>query len=274
MTADLLDTDRPAARRRLRAPSSRLKAPLLGAGAGAYLPVAILLAWAAAAGAHLLPSTILPSPQTVAHSAVQLIASGELQGHLWASLKRVAVGAGSGLSLGLALGLALGLSQRVDAWIGPFFRTIAQVPSLAWIPPLMLLLGIGESLKYVVLAKACMVPVAITTAAGVRNIAGEYMEVARLLKLPRWSLFAKVILPGALPSICSGFRQGMAHVWTTLIIVEMMASSNGVGYLMSWSRQLFQLDVVMVCIVVISLVGYGLDRLLKLGEARLQGWRG
>jgi sulfonate transport system permease protein len=237
------------------------------------LPGLILLVWAVAAAVHALPSTILPSPAAVALSAAQLIKSGELEGHLLASLRRVLVGAGAGLSLGLVLGLALGMSRRVDAWIGPFFRTVAQIPSLAWIPPLMLVLGIGESLKYVVLAKACLVPVTITTCAGVRNIGDEYLEVARLVKLPRWALFTKVVLPGALPSIFSGFRQGMAHVWTTLIIVEMMASANGIGYLMSWSRQLFQLDVVMVCIVTISAVGFGLDRLLRWGESHLQGWR-
>jgi len=247
---------------------------LLGPFASLYLPLFILLVWAVAAQARLLPATILPSPAAVAHSAVQLIASGELAGHLLASLKRVAIGAGAGLFLGLILGLALGLSRRIDAWIGPFFRTLFQIPSLAWIPPLMLVLGIGESLKYVVLAKACLAPVTIMTCAGVRNIAGEYLEVGRLMKLPRLALFTKVVLPGALPSIFSGFRQGMAHVWTTLIIVEMMASANGVGYLMSWSRQLFQLDVVMVCIVAISAIGFGLDRLLRLGESRLQAWKG
>lgn len=245
----------------------------LGPGASLYLPLGVLLLWAGAAALHLLPSTILPSPAAVAYSAVQLAVSGELAGHLLASLKRVAIGAGAGLFLGLILGLALGLSRRVDTWIGPFCRTLFQIPSLAWIPPLMLVLGIGESLKYVVLAKACLAPVTIMTCAGVRNIAGEYLEVAKVMKLPRWALFTKVVLPGALPSIFSGFRQGMAHVWTTLIIVEMMASANGVGYLMSWSRQLFQLDVVMVCIVTISVIGFGLDRLLRLAESRLQAWK-
>jgi sulfonate transport system permease protein len=117
------------------------------------------------------------------------------------------------------------------------------------------------------------VPVAITTAGGIRNIASDYIEVAKVLRLSRRTLAAKVIFPGALPSIFSGFRQGLAHVWTTLIIVEMMASANGMGYLMSWARQLFQLDVVMVCIVIVGVIGFLLDLVLKRAEARLQTWR-
>jgi sulfonate transport system permease protein len=181
----------------------------------------------------------------------------------------VAVGFALGGVLGLALGMAMGFSRTLDAWIGPLFRVIAQVPSLAWIPLLMMILGIGETLKFVVLAKACLVPVAITTAAGIRNISSDYVEVGRVLKLSRLSVVGKIIIPGALPSIFSGFRQGLSGVWTSLIIVEMMASANGMGYLMSWARQLFQLDVVMVGIVVVGVIGFTLDLILKRAEARL-----
>jgi sulfonate transport system permease protein len=188
------------------------------------------------------------------------------------SLRRVAIGFAGGASLGLVLGVAMGSSRTLEAWIGPSFRTVAQIPSLAWIPLLMMVLGIGEALKFVVLAKAAMVPVAIASAAGISAIPREHLEVARVLKLSRTALIAKVILPGALPSVFSGVRQGLASVWTSLIIVEMMASADGLGYLMNWSRLLFQLDVVMVCIAVVGLVGFSLDYSLKRVEARLQGW--
>jgi sulfonate transport system permease protein len=250
------------------------RAGLLGPWAGLYLPALILALWWVAADSHWVASTILPAPSLVARSFYDMVASGELADNLGASLKRVAVGFVIGGVLGLLLGTAMGFSRTFEAWIGPLFRTIAQIPSLAWIPLLMMVLGIGESLKYVVLAKACLVPITITTAAGIRNIPREYLEVGKLLRLSDRTLVTKVIFPGALPSIFSGVRQGLAHVWTTLIIVEMMASANGLGYLMSWARMLFQLDVVMVCVVIIGVIGFCLDAVLKRVEARLQVWRG
>lgn len=257
----------------LDVPRSRLL-PIrwLGPWAGLYLPGALVLLWWIAAANTWLPSNILPSPALTAKSAVQLIASGELASHLAVSLGRVALGFAGGAVLGLVLGVAMGASRTLEAWIGPSFRTVAQIPSLAWIPLLMMVLGIGETLKFVVLAKAAMVPIAIATAAGVSAIPKEHIEVARVLRLSRSALISKVILPGALPSVFSGVRQGLAHVWTSLIIVEMMASADGLGYLMNWSRLLFQLDVVMVCIVVVGVVGFSLDYGLKRAEARLQAW--
>jgi sulfonate transport system permease protein len=246
----------------------------LGPWAGLYLPGALLFLWWLASANLWLPSNILPSPAVTASSFVDLIASAELAEHLGASLRRVSVGFAAGAVIGLTLGAAMGFSRAFDAWIGPLFRGFAQIPSLAWIPLLMMILGIGEALKFVILAKAAMVPVAIASATGIRNISKDYVEVGRVLRLSRTSLVGRIILPGALPSIFSGLRQGLAHVWTSLIIVEMMASADGVGYLMNWSRLLFQLDVVMVCIVVVGAIGFSLDYTLKRVEIRLQAWRG
>lgn len=278
MSVDIL-----GAGRNLAAPSApgaggklaaRLRSfPWLGPWAGLYLPAGLLALWWIASANAWLPSTILPSPLFTAGSFADLIRSGELAANLGASLKRVAVGFAIGASLGLLLGMTMGFSRTVDAWIGPLFRTFAQIPSLAWIPLMMMVLGIGETLKFVILAKAALVPVAIASATGIRNISKDYVEVGRILRLSQASLVTRIILPGALPSVFSGFRQGLAHVWTSLIIVEMMASADGMGYLMNWSRLLFQLDVVMVCIVVVGLIGFGLDQVLKRAEARLQAWR-
>ncbi len=241
---------------------------------GLIFPAFILALWWWASDKVLLPANILPGPKVVFATFKELIATGDLQSNLGISLLRVAKGFALGGVLGLALGFALGFSTTFERWIGPTFRTLAQVPSLAWIPLLMQIFGIDDTLKLVVMAKAALIPIAFTTSTGVRNIPASYLEVGKVLRLRRITMLLRVILPGALPSIFSGMRQGLAHVWVSLIIVEMLASAEGIGYLMSWGRTIFQLDIVMVGIIVIGVVGFSLDLTLRLLESRLLRWQG
>ena len=149
------------------------------------------------------------------------------------------------------------------------FLAIAQIPILAWLPFFMLLLGIGEALKIVLVAKAVFTPVTLGTCAGIRAVPERYLELARVLGLSRARTLRNVVLPAALPQLFSGFRYGLTHAWLSLVAVELLASFEGVGYLMVYSRQLFQLDVMVAVMLVIALIGLLLDRALAFGEARL-----
>jgi sulfonate transport system permease protein len=262
------------ARPKSRAARSRAGARAGNIALGLLFPAALLALWWWASDNVLLPATILPGPWVVFATFKELVETGDLQSNLAISLFRVAKGFALGSVLGLSLGFALGFSAPFERWIGPTFRTLAQVPSLAWIPLLMQIFGIDDTLKLVVMAKAALIPIAFTTAAGVRNIPASYREVGKVLRLRPLTMLLRVILPGALPSIFSGMRQGLAHVWVSLIIVEMLASAEGIGYLMSWGRTIFQLDIVMVGIVVIGIVGFSLDLVLRLLETRFLRWEG
>jgi len=240
-------------------------------------PLLVLATWEIASALHLLPANILPGPVAVLRTAWELVTGeyGEkLSVHLIASLWRVARGAAIGLPIGLLLGLALGFSPAIESWIGPLFRTIAQIPSIALIPLLMMVLGIDDKLKLFIMAKACVIPLTLVTADGIRNIPKSYLEVGEVLRLRRWTLLGKVVLPAALPSIFTGVRQGVAHVWVSLVAVEVLASTEGIGYLMTWGRLIFQLDVVLVCVGVIGLIGFTLDFGLRRFEGRLLRWKG
>lgn len=238
------------------------------------LPLTVLTAWWITSAYEVLPANILPSPIAVVQTAHDLWVSGEISSNVGISLWRVVRGGAIGLTVGLALGLALGFSPAVDSWIGPLFRTIAQIPSIALIPLLMMLLGIDDKLKLFIMAKACVIPLALVTADGIRNISKTYLEVGAVLRLRRWTLIRRIVLPGALPSIFVGIRQGLAGVWVSLVAVEVLASAEGIGYLMTWGRLIFQLDVVLVCVAIIGLVGFILDFSLRKIEARLLSWRG
>jgi len=241
------------------------------------LPALLLAGWSGISHFKLLPANILPGPTTVFSTFCDLVtgAYGEkISTHLAVSLWRVARGAAIGLPVGLALGLALGFSPAVESWIGPIFRTIAQIPSITLIPLLMMILGIDDKLKLFIMAKACVIPLTLVTAAGIRDIPRQYLEVGEVFRLRRWTQITKIIIPGALPSIFTGIRQGIAHVWVTLVAVEVLASADGIGYLMTWGRTLFQLDLVLVCVAIIGSIGFILDFGLRRCESRLLKWGG
>jgi sulfonate transport system permease protein len=240
----------------------------------AAFPLAVVVLWWWVSAREMLPANILPGPDVVLLTFFEQLSGGEIAEHLSISLWRVAQGAALGVSIGLMLGLALGASPAFESWIGPTFRTLVQIPSIALIPLLMMVLGIDEKLKLFIMAKACVIPLALVTAEGIRNIPREYLEVGQVLRLSRLSFFRYVALPGALPSIFTGIRQGVAHVWVALVAVEVLASAEGIGYLMTWSRHLFQLDVVLVCVAVIGFIGFALDFSLRRIETRLLRWRG
>ena len=124
----------------------------------------------------------------------------------------------------------------------------------------MVFFGIGETLKLVVLVKAIVVPVTLHTLVGVRDAQPGLREAARVLRLPSHLLIRRLILPAALPAFMAGVRLALAAGWTSLLAVELLASSEGIGYLMVWARQLFMLDIVFVCIVVIGVLGVAMDR--------------
>ncbi len=236
---------------------------------GFVIPAALLSAWCGVTAAHWVPDQILPAPAAVWEAFGTLTRSGELQNNLGISLSRVGYGFGAGTLAGLLLGAGMGFSDALARFVRPTFLVISQIPILAWLPFLMLLLGIGESLKIVLVAKAVFTPVTLSTCAGIRGVPARYLELARLLQLTSLGTLRRVVLPAALPQLFSGFRYGLTHAWLSLVAVELLASYEGVGYLMVYSRQLFQLDVMVAMMLVIAAAGLVLDRFLSLGESWL-----
>lgn len=236
------------------------------------LPLLVLVTWQLAASHTLLPVQILPPPSLVLHTLVDLTLSGDIVTNLELSLWRIAVGIAIGCSLGIALGTAMGLSRTVDDYVSPLFRALAQIPSFGWVPILILIFGLDEIVKYLIIAKACFVPTTIAMAEGIRNIPRSYKEVATVLGLSRSATIRKLIVPAALPTIFGGLRLAFSHAWIALIVVEMLAAQEGVGYMMVWGRTLFQTDIVIACMIVIGVIGLAMDSGLRRLERRLRRW--
>lgn len=243
------------------------------AGSALLLPLLVLTLWQISSQAEWIASQILPAPSRIAETLLELWQSGDLMSNLNISLIRVLYGFGAGAAIGLLLGSAMGLSKNVEAYLYPTFKAISQIPALGWIPLLIMLVGIGEAMKVLIIAKAAMVPVTINTLQGIRNISPQYLEVAKVYRFNTWQLLAKVVIPATLPSLFNGLRYGLSNAWLALVTVELLASSEGIGYLMVWGRQLFQMDLVLATIVVIGLVGLAIDQSLQWLEAHFLRWR-
>ena len=237
------------------------------------LPFALLALWALATHFAWIAPQVLPAPDAVVLTLKDALLSGELWANLQISLLRVLAGFAIGLVGGLALGVAMGLSPTVQDYVYPLFKAFAQVPVLGWLPLLMLLVGIDEALKIILISKAALVPIALNTFKGIRNVPTRYIEVGRVLRFTRWQMLARIVFPAALAPIWNGIRYGLTHAWLALVVVELLASSEGLGFMIVYGRQLFQLDVVLAAVLVVGVVGYALDKVLAAIETRLLGWR-
>lgn len=238
------------------------------------LPFGLLLsAWWAVAAAGWYPPNLLVSPQIVAQAFADGWSSGELQSHLSISLGRLAAGLALGSALGLLFGVLMAVSRGFNVATAPLFNTVRQVPSIALIPVLILMLGVDETFKVVIITKAAFFPVALAAAEAVRGIPAAHIEVARAYRLPRHIVLWKVLLPATVPDVVTGFRLAAGRAWGTLVAAELIASDAGLGQMMEFGRQMFRMDVVMLGLVIAGLIGFALDRGLKALEFRLMGWR-
>jgi len=231
------------------------------------LPAALLALWVAGAERGWISPQVLPPPLFVYETLRDLAVSGDLWLNVSASLQRVLVGFAAGAFIGLALGSAMGLSRRFEAYVLPTFNALVQIPVLGWLPFVLLIVGIGEPLKYILIAKAAMVPVALNTLQGFRQTPVALREVGQVYGYSRRQQVLEIVLPHAVPTLFTGLRLGFTKAWLSLVVVELVASSEGLGYLIVYGRQLFQLDLVMAAVVVVGAIGYAIDRLLDALEA-------
>jgi sulfonate transport system permease protein len=246
----------------------------LGNGALPWLlPLALLGLWYLGTERGWLSEQVLPPPAFVWQTLSDLVTSGDLWMNASASLQRVLVGFVLGSALGITLGLAMGLSRTVEDYLFPTFNALVQIPVLGWLPFALLLFGIGEPLKYVLIAHAALIPVTLCTLQAFRQAPKNLLEVGSAYGFSRRQIVTDIVLPSAIPPIFTGLRLGFTKAWLSLVVVELLASSEGLGYLIAYGRQLFQLDLVMAAVVVVGAVGLLIDRGFDLVERRLNKGR-
>lgn len=233
---------------------------------GAALPLIILLVWQIVSTTGMVPTSQLPSPEMVWLAAVDLAERGLLWQYVAISTQRVLIGFAIGATLGLVLGSLVGLSRIADILLAPTFGAIRAVPSLAWVPLLILWFKIGEDSKIILIAIGAFFPVYTTVAAALRHVDRQLVEAGRAFGYRGVRLLGTVQLPAVVPSVISGLRLALAQAWLFLVAAELIAASMGLGFLLSDSGNNGRIDRIFLAIILLAVLGKVTDSIIGLLE--------
>ncbi|TDV26653.1 sulfonate transport system permease protein [Paraburkholderia caballeronis] len=239
---------------------------------GFALPVAVLALIEVLVRTQVVPDHLLPAPTTIAETLAQM-GPGRLARHIAASTLRVFAGFAIGAVLAFALGAAMGLSRRIDALLEPTFQGLRAIPSLAWVPVLLLWMGIDEAPKITLVAIGAFFPVHLAVVAGIRGVDRKLLELGAIYRLSPFALFRRILLPAALPQIFTGLRTGLSLAWMFMVAAELIAATRGLGYMLSDGRETGRPDIVFGAIFLLAVLGKLTDGAMRWLEHRLLNWR-
>jgi len=235
------------------------------------VPLLLLVAWVIGTEFGWVPPQILPKPDAVAEAALDL-AHTRLTSDLAISTERAFGGFAIGAALGLLFGMFNGLSHLGEQLFDTTIHMVRTIPHLALIPLIIIWFGLGEATKVVLVALGVFFPVYLNTFHGIQNVDPGLIETGKVYGLRGWRLFAKVILPSALPSILIGIRFALGIMWLTLIVSETIGTTAGIGFLANNAREYMQTEVVVFLILLYAFLGKGADVLARLLERLLLPW--
>lgn len=243
--------------------------------------IVLLLAlggWELCSLLHLFTPIALPPPKAVFRAFVMLFTRGYGGHNVWldigASVMRVAIGFGGAVMIGVPVGLLMARIGLVFRIIDPFLQFIRPVPPLAYIPLLVVWFGIGELPKVVLILVGTIPVIIIGTISGVKATPPLRLAVARTLGVSERQIFQHVVLPSALPEIFTAARVGIGVAWSCLVAAELIAADQGLGWLVQYAGQALQVAVVIAGIIIIGILGYIMELMIRLVEKHAVPWRG
>lgn len=238
-----------------------------------FSPIILLVAWEALVRAGLVDARFFPAPSSIVGTFVAVTASGELWQHVSTSLARIAIGFLMGAVPALMLGIVLGLSRFARAFASPMIYALYPVPKVAILPLIMLIFGLGEMSKYVIIAIAVFFLVILNTMAGVVQLDRIYFDVARNFNASRRDFYLNVVLRGALPAVFTGLKLAMGVALIVLVTAEFVGARAGLGVMIFEAWQVFAIERLFVGLVVVSFLGYSLSLLLDELQRLLVPWQ-
>ncbi len=240
--------------------------------------LALIGLWWIASSLKLVSPLFLPSPAQVLTKFFSVAQNGfvdaTLAQHLGASLARVFIALVVSVVIAVPVGLAIGLSRVGRGILDPILEFLRPIPPLAYLPLIIIWFGIGELSKILVIFLAMLAPIALSTASGVRSVSQERLNAARAFDASRWQLARYVVIPHTLPSIFTGVRIALGAGWTTLVAAELVAATRGLGFMIQSAAQFLVTDVVIMGIIVIAIIAFALELLLRKAESILVPWAG
>ncbi|MBD2189712.1 aliphatic sulfonate ABC transporter permease SsuC [Pseudanabaena mucicola] len=236
------------------------------------VPIITVIVWQILSQGGVISAKVLPAPLEVLQVGIKLTQSGELVKHLAISGTRAFIGFAIGGGIGFLLGLINGSSAIAETLLDTSMQMLRNIPHLALIPLVILWFGIGEEAKIFLVIIGVMFPIYLNTYHGIRTVDSGLIEMGRVYGLNPLQIFAKIVFPGALPSILVGVRFALGIMWLTLIVAETIASDSGIGYLAMNAREFLQTDVVVFAILLYALLGKLADVAARFLESILLQW--
>ncbi|MBM7645174.1 NitT/TauT family transport system permease protein [Scopulibacillus daqui] len=236
-------------------------------------PVCLLVLWEVLSRTNIIDARFFPPPTEIIGTFFKMAASGDLFNHLGISLYRIIGGFLLGVIPAILLGLIMGMYRPVRYFFQPLVMALMPIPTLALMPIILIIFGISDFSKMITIAGSVFFPVVINTAAGVANIDGIYLDVAKNYGAKSKDFFFKIALPGALPVMLEGIQMGQAIALLTIVAAEMMGAHSGIGYLIWTSYKAFLLQQMYVGLILISFFGYFFSLLLRMLQKVLIPWK-
>ena len=235
--------------------------------------VLALTAWQLVANARIYSVLFLPGPWDVAQAFVNLFRTGDIWVDIATSATEMGIGYGMAIVVGLLIGLGMGWYTRFQYAMDPFVNFFYSTPRIVLIPLFIIWFGIDMPSKVAVIFLGALFPIIINTMAGVRNTEAALLRVARSFGASDALIFQRVVLPGSIPFILTGFRLGIGHALTGVVVAELIAARHGVGQLIAIAGQTFQTPKMLAGVILIAGTGMLLTTILQRIENRFQSWR-
>lgn len=236
-------------------------------------PILLLLLWEAAVRVGALDARFFPAPSRVFETLLELIQSGVLWRNTWASLQRLFWGSLLGGVPALLLGVAMGLYRPLRAVIDPLVAATYPIPKSAILPLMLLIFGLGEASKIVMVATGVFYPVLINSVAGVMEINRIFLDVGRNFGASRWQVFRTIALPGAMPLIMTGIKLGIGMGLILISIAEMVGAKSGLGFMIWNAWEILSVETMYVGLLVIALLGFVFSLVLNEIERLIVPWK-
>ncbi len=236
-----------------------------------FLPIAVFLAlWEIVARLNLFPGQFFFPPFSIVVSEFYyLTANGVLGKNFLSSLTRVLIGFSGGSIAGITIGIMMGWRDVINKALNPIISLIYPIPALGWLPLLMLWIGINEMLPIAIIFICSFFPVLYNTVTGIRNVDKNYIQAAKTLGASNMRILATVVMPLALPNIFTGLRLEAGMAWRVIIAAEMVAIPTGIGALMMKAESLMRIDIIIVCLMVLSLMCLSFEKFFSYLETKV-----
>ncbi|GAB4440364.1 MAG: ABC transporter permease [Cyanobacteria bacterium J069] len=237
------------------------------------VPGILLLLWEVLSRVGVFPSNLLPAPTAIAATLWELTASGELLGHILATLGRMLLGFALGTVVATVLGALTGYSPVARRLLDPLLQALRSIPSLAWVPLFILWLGIGETSKFALIAVGVFFPVYLNLMTGIQGVDCKLVEVGRVYRFDQFQMIRRIFLPATLPSYIVGLRSGLGLGWMFVVAAELMGASRGLGFLLVDGQTTGRASVILASILLFAVLGKITDSLLAAAGDRLLYWQ-